>query len=177
MAGQRSLYFYRCVFPSYAQLYLKIFCKVSSAGRESTVAGLSGESSEGLDPDSSIVAQFPLCKVSSLGSEGVESKRLRKRGPIITEQRHSQCLPRPIPWPSEASQQRDTAFSWEKRGLSVPSCVSAHMCTGMRHTHTCTRVLCGQGGALVSRPPFLLGIPSSFGVKDGEIVKCTSFVV
>ena len=71
MAEQKSLHFHCCVFPSYAQLYLKILCKVSSAGRESTVAGLSGESSEGLDPHSSVIAQFSLCKVSSLGSEEV----------------------------------------------------------------------------------------------------------
>lgn len=65
---------------------------------------------------------------------------------------------------------RHRAFPWEHRGPNMPSYNTLHMCTHVCNTHTNTHtgtVLWGQGGALVSRPPFLLRLSSSFRVKGG----------
>lgn len=65
---------------------------------------------------------------------------------------------------------RHRAFPWEHRGPNMPSYNTLHMCTHVCNTHTNTHtgtVLWGQGGAFVSRPPFLLRLSSSFGVKGG----------
>lgn len=65
---------------------------------------------------------------------------------------------------------RHRTFPWEHRGPNMPSYNTLHMCTHVCNTHTNTQtgtVLWGQGGALVSRPPFLLRLSSSFRVKGG----------